>query len=55
MTTEANVIEAAARKTFGDDYAGLGMVDGELVVFTAGMVPDNLPADLEGVPIRTVR
>ena len=55
LTSEAGVIESAARDLFGDDYAGLGVVDDELAVFTTSTIPEVLPDELEGVPIRRVR
>jgi hypothetical protein len=52
MTTEAGDIESAAVDLFGEDYAGLGLVDDELVLFTTGTFPAVVPDALEGVPIR---
>jgi hypothetical protein len=54
VTTEANRIEATALDVFGDAYAGLGLVDDDLVVFTAGTIPEVLAEVLEGVPVRRV-
>ena len=55
ITSDASVIESAALDLFGQDYAGLGLIDERLVVFTTSSIPDVLPEALENVPIRRVR
>jgi Alpha-lytic protease prodomain len=55
MVSETSVIKSAARDVFGQDYAGLGLVDDELVVFTTSSSPEVLPDALNDVPIRRVR
>ncbi len=55
LTSEADVIESAARDQFGVEYAGLGVIGDKLAVFTTASVPELLPDALKDVPIRRVR
>ena len=55
ITSETSVIESAARDLFGEDYAGLGVVDDQLAVFTTSSIPAALPDALKDVPIQRVR
>ena len=54
LPSEAGVIEKAALDVFGEDYAGLGVADGRLAVFTTATITDVKPNALGGVPIRQV-
>jgi 5-methylcytosine-specific restriction enzyme subunit McrC len=54
VLTEADIVEPIARKLFGDDFAGISVVNGNLTVYKRGAVPNLARTELALVRVEAV-
>lgn len=54
IATPTDLVEPAARRLFGNDFAGIDVIDGQVTVFKRGIVPDLRATELSNIPVQSV-